>query len=117
MNYPDLNTIIAASMHGAIIGMLAASAPSKPDEDGNKPDPTKVPECWNKAPEEFKADALKATRFLASYCSSSRDPAQIDRESACMALATTMKGSAMADLKPNYRVLVEIFISTRQSIL
>lgn len=103
----------------AIFGVLAALTPTPTPDDAEEGSEeaavaVKPPASWNEADSELKQDALNAVAFLARFTGTAKLES-IDRDAAAMSLASVCKGTRLAALKPNYGIMVSVFISVRQA--
>ena len=134
---PDINTTIAAAMHGAAHGFLlipvpavadsteedAAAAPDPAVADSTEEDASVAPDPsvdvlgkdWNDAPPAIRASFIALARFLNSY-SHGIPVANIDREPAALALVAAAKDANLGHLRLPYGVLLEVFVSTKQAL-
>jgi len=105
----DHLNILAAVIYGACI-TRTQKQPNVPKDDQPASAPTsEAPRSWGTATEEEKEACQKAVRFLKSFVHTAPIPS-VDRDAAAMSLATTMKGTALSALNPNYRQVVEIIL-------
>lgn len=78
--------------------------------------PANPGESWGQASHMQHESFCKAAGFLRRLVSTQPDLSKVNKEEAAMALAGVMKDTPVADLKPNYGLMVSIFISTVQSL-
>lgn len=112
----DSLNILAAVIYGSC---LAGTKPEKKPEGGGEkkdaavPEEQPIPKSWATATDKEQEACLDAVRFLRRFIHTAPLDA-VDRDVTAMALASQMKGSALADLKPNYRQVVDMFICGAQ---
>lgn len=115
--FPDLNTMLAATLYGQIVASNQKPTVDRLDVEGEEPTKQPIASCWKEAKPEHKEGCLKAVRFLASYTNSNNGNLNsVDRDAACEAVAGVINDTALARMGVNYRILVESYISARQAV-
>jgi len=114
----DWNHTTAAAVLGCLAALAVPPVPLVPDdaEEGTTKaaDAVQPPASWDEAPDDLKQSLLNAVAFLGRFVGTG-DLKGLDRDTAAMALATQCKDTPLAALKPNYGVVVSVFISVRQA--
>lgn len=73
-------------------------------------------QTWDEASQRQQQSFCEAVGFLRTYTSGQRKLEEVDKEAAAIALAAKMKDTPMAELKPNYGLMVSIGLSVLQSL-